>query len=85
MEREKVTAAAIRVSGQVFTASNHGEAFNDAEHALGYIPRGDAEDGFVTSSGRFVDRETAYDIAEDAGQVPQNDNGEMMHYHLYDD
>ncbi|HEY4489064.1 MAG TPA: hypothetical protein VJA87_01125 [Candidatus Paceibacterota bacterium] len=68
---EKITAAAIRCEGVIFSGSTHADAFlalkekspewNWDEHTL--------EDGFVTSSGRFVSREEASQIAKNANQL----------------
>lgn len=60
--------AAIRTEdGRVFRGTNHGDAWLKAREAG--APTGTAEDGFITTTGRFVDREEGYRIAERAGQV----------------
>lgn len=42
-----------------------------------------AQEGFVTSAGRFVDRTEARELAEDAGQVVSEEKGEL-HSHQID-
>lgn len=60
--------AAIRTEdGRVFRGTDHGDAWLKAREAG--APTDTAEDGFITSAGRFVDREEGYRIAERAGQV----------------
>lgn len=69
--------AAIRVRGRIYTGDSHTDAMrNAASEAAGRgddatvdaIMDMDFEDGFVTTTGRFVSREEAYDLAvENAG------------------
>jgi hypothetical protein len=85
-DHETIETAALRVDGEVWTlprpARHHvliyawGMAHWRAGHGLtgsggpGELPD-DAEQGFVTSTGRFVTRDDALTIALAAGQVGQ--------------
>ena len=64
---EKIKCAAIRDSwsGRVFTGPYHGAIFKQQ-------PRGilrDGRQGFVTTTGRFVDRIEVLKVAEAANQI----------------
>lgn len=64
---EKIKSAAIKDSwsGKVFTGAYHGAIFKQQ-------PRGvlrDGQQGFVTTTGRFVDRIEGLKIAEAANQI----------------
>jgi len=67
---ERVVGAAIRYQGEVHEGATHPTIVDDLERRLGsevgYIPEEDQ--GFVTSKGRYVNRQEAAKIAEDAGQ-----------------
>jgi hypothetical protein len=69
--REKIIAAAFKTKkGNIFTGSYHGAAYEK-------IPEGeniDLIDGFVTNSGKFVDRKEAGLIAQSAHQLYNNGN-----------
>jgi len=69
---ERIKAAAIRLKdGRVFTGKCHG---NIIQSFPGKVDRQDtvgSQHGFVTSDGRFVDRQDARDVAVAAGQVPE--------------
>jgi hypothetical protein len=69
--REKIIAAAFKTKkGNIFTGSYHGAAYEK-------IPEGeniDLIDGFVTNSGKFVDRKEAGLIAQAAHQLYNNGN-----------
>jgi len=64
---ERVVAAAIRVSGKIFTGMVHADAQEKAveDPEVG----GTAEMGFVTSLGRFIDREEALRIGQRQQQM----------------
>ncbi len=72
---EKISAAAVRCNGdKVFTGANHLECWMkitqlavDEKTKADYMTN--HEDGFVTSSGRFVDREEAFHIAKHNQQI----------------
>lgn len=68
---EKVTKAAIRVHGEIFTGKTHGEAMIQMEEKYPdwLESKASVEDGFITSTGRFINREEAGKIALDTGQI----------------
>lgn len=69
---ETIVSAAIRANGKVFTGAHHFEALDkiDAEHGEGWINKGDYKEGFLTSTGRFVDRTEAGRIHGHKNDVP---------------
>ncbi len=67
--KEHVVDAAVRMpTGEVFSGSFHGDAMKKALDA-GHLELDTAKDGFITSTGRFVDRNEAFNLATQAGQV----------------
>lgn len=69
---ETVGKAALQIGGETFTGQNHGEAF---EKFMTKYPEGDFskfKDGFMTSKGRFVSREEAFDIAKKQDQIKED-------------
>lgn len=67
---EKILCAAIKYSGGVILGPNHANClFMLAEIRGTHASRADDEQGFVTTTNRFVDRKEAYDIAEREGQL----------------
>lgn len=68
---ERLVAAASRTpEGRVFTGPTHGEAMNEATSKLGKeIFWREADQGFLTSTGRFVSRKEAYKIAKEMGPM----------------
>lgn len=73
---EMIAAAAIRVDGEVWTlprpARHHilAKAWSDAHFRDGKpAPLHEHDSGFVTSTGRFVDRAEAETIARASGQI----------------
>jgi hypothetical protein len=71
--RERVTGPAVKMGEQVFQDITHGTAASKAMQSVGKsiddISGAGLEDGFVTSTGRFVSREEAMRIAQEADQV----------------
>lgn len=84
-QRERIVAAAMRIRGKVYTGKFHAAAVWDAYSHDAFpeytttedfkkawetdqLPR-DMEEGFVTNTGRFVDREEAFELAGVAGQT----------------
>jgi hypothetical protein len=69
--KERIVQAAMRTpDGKIFSGSAHIFAENNAEAAG--VPDADirrSEDGFLTSHGRFVNRDEAYQIANGTGQI----------------
>lgn len=75
---EKVALAAVRTpDGQVFTGIHHGEAVENAQAARPDVATRYLHEGFTTTSGRYVGREEAYDLAIAARQATQE------HIHAY--
>lgn len=71
-EKERITYAAVKFSnGTVLTGRNHGSIISnnalDPEGIREYVKK-DMQ-GFLTSTGRFVDRQEAALIAWEAGQT----------------
>jgi tartrate dehydratase beta subunit/fumarate hydratase class I family protein len=56
---EKIAAAAIRLDGEIFTGRDHLEAIMQMEETVPDWETLDIrpEDGFVTNTGRYVERE----------------------------
>lgn len=73
---ERISAAAIRYKGKVYTDLNHTDATMKAVKATGddlnIVAKATAatdNDGFVTSTGRYVTRQEAVQVAERAEQL----------------
>jgi conjugative element/phage-associated large polyvalent protein len=76
-EPERIKEAAIQLNdGQILTGSSHADIIKDLEKTHGQfyddlVDKLSPVDGFVTSSGRFVDRVEANKIAGLADQIKQ--------------
>ncbi|MFT4115421.1 hypothetical protein [Bradyrhizobium sp.] len=87
--QETITSAAIRYDGHVFEGALHSDAYEAAASATGrdfgeVISATKPQDsGFLTSSGRFVDREEAARIANGARQTTHQVD-ELVGEHLPD-
>jgi len=69
---ERIVKAAVRFSdGEVRTGTNHAEIVG----AIGDRDMRGSDDGFVTSTGRYVSREEAMKIARDNGQTTGKQDG----------
>lgn len=70
MSHELIKHAAVRMkNGMIFLGKSHADCFHQAKN-VGVPHSQKAKDqGFFTSKGRIVDREEAFKIAVDAGQV----------------
>lgn len=78
--KEWIEEAALRLKdGTILRGRSHPSIMMDAvdsgmatENSFGdfHFRGGEPADGFVTNSGKFVSRESAYKIARDAGQTP---------------
>jgi hypothetical protein len=78
-EVEVVKQAAISFDGQIFTGWMHGEAFSKARSEMPELVARVGDnfiDGYVTSTGRFVTREEAGRLADEAGQLEHLDDDE---------
>lgn len=63
--------AAIRKDGKIFTACRHGRIIQKYGYSMPFGFFLQAEQGFLTDSGEFVDRQTAAKIAFECGQIKQ--------------
>lgn len=85
---ERIESAAVRYKGDVFMGPNHGMALSQLVEDDRYpnidtdVLADTAEDGFVTSTGRFVNKGEAYILAEKQGQLkrefPGNTEGREL-------
>lgn len=75
LSAETISGAATRYGGKVYQGAHHGEAVElaakDTGKTIDEIADATlaADDGFVTSTGRFVSRQEAMGIAKSAGQL----------------
>lgn len=71
--KEKIISAAIRVGGKIFPGVMHADAYEAATRELGppdtWRASDLSDDGFITSSGRYVDRKEARIIADRNDQI----------------
>ena len=77
---EKIVAAAVRTAGkspQIFQGLNHGLATSAAREA-GVARSSRLLDGFVTNTGRFVNRREAMTLARASGQAKTSVNGGLI-------
>lgn len=76
---ELIVAAALRYAGIMLVmerpARHHTIFFAMHKHLVS-VP--DAEQGFLTSAGRFVDRVTAHEIATAAGQTTSVEHKDLF-------
>jgi hypothetical protein len=84
---ERIAGAAVKIGDTVYSGANHFDALMAAAEGLGKteeailamrdetLNEGVMLDGFVTSSGRYVDRFEADTIARRTGQLDNEDNG----------
>jgi hypothetical protein len=81
--KERIVETAVRLDdGEIFTGLRHIDAFVKAYERSGTRFRDD-QMGFVTSTGRFVSRKEAAQIAYNAGQIraPKDElfNDDLLH------
>lgn len=68
-DEEHIKQAAVQLpDGRVFTGGTHSFAYDEAEKA-GVKSFDGITDGFITSKGKFVDRDEAYKMANKAQQI----------------
>ncbi|RUV69696.1 MAG: hypothetical protein EOR26_05215 [Mesorhizobium sp.] len=68
---ERIVAVAVRFKGLTVTLpapARHGDVLHPLHDFTGCVLGGE-DQGFLTSTGRFVDRKHAVDIARAAGQI----------------
>lgn len=89
---ERIEAVAIRLAGTTWTVprpGRHHDVFARIAIERPELSRIGGEQGFLTSTGRFVDRAEARKIAEAAGQIiasrvdAQGVLYKFDHYHLF--
>src|SRR3989338_53621 len=69
---EHIVAAALDFQGEIYTGRTHADALNALEEVYPDWADMDVKsprDGFMTSAGRFVERDEAGEIADKAGQL----------------
>lgn len=84
---ERIQAAALRYKDRVFIGKGHIDAYDALERVFtSSIDMKEVEQGFMTDSGRFVDRNEAAEIAEKAKQykfgVKIQEPGSLQSEHL---
>jgi hypothetical protein len=87
MSKEKIICAAIKLeTGEIFYGHRHNNCIEAINSQLSWdlsrsqIKKIEKEQGFVTSDGRFVDRQQAWKIAESAGQIIRQSGGKGTLY-----
>lgn len=78
---EKIICAAVRFNGKVWMGHRHMYALDAMHNELSYTmnrkemieQKTDQDQGFVTSTGRYVSREEAWNIAKREGQIIDRD------------
>jgi Inorganic Pyrophosphatase len=73
-DSERISSAAVQVEGKTYTGKTHADAIESAAKELGTTTelatdRSSDTGGFVTNTGRYVDRKEAQAIAERGNQV----------------
>lgn len=85
---ERIVSAAIQYKGEIFTGQTHADAWVPmTEKYADAVITNERIDGFVTSTGRFVDRKEALVIAQNADQLRSESAhqlGELQSEHLAD-
>jgi hypothetical protein len=68
---ERIICVAIRFDGKVYCGYRHANIYNQFPFTYP-----DSEEGFITTdNGRFVRREEAWDIADEANQIINKGEG----------
>lgn len=86
---EKIICSAVRFKDKVWMGHRHMHAMEAMHNQLSYTmnrkemneQQTDRDQGFITSTGRYVGREEAWDIAEKCGQL--NDRKDKTPGYLY--
>jgi len=69
--QESIKSAAIKFKGEIIAGVNHAFAIMQLERNYPRANITSLEEGFLTSSGRFVDRREAAEIADQAAQTDE--------------
>ncbi len=72
--QEKVESAAVCYNGKIYKASTHAMALLALGKEHRKFSLEEIQQGFITSKGRFVDREQAEVIAKNASQTSVEEN-----------
>lgn len=76
LTKEHIISSAVNWKGKIICGRKHKDCYNIAdallESADHFIERERKHQGFMTSTGRFVDRAEAFIIAKGAGQIIHN-------------
>lgn len=67
-QKEAIKSAAIKVDDQIFEGILHSDAYEAASKSLGREIENTGEGGFVTSTGQYIGRKEALQIAQQRGQ-----------------
>mgnify|MGYP006441259865 CR=1 FL=1 len=87
-EKIGIECCAVRCNGKIFALdrpNRHNNCLWFMNDELGGKPKDRVEQGFLTSYGEFVDRETANNIALFAGQIKEKNLRELFSEDLWDD
>lgn len=68
-DKERIEKAAIKYKSKIYIGFDHGECFKQLNNPE--ITMAEIKQGFITSSGKFVDRKQATKIAIEAGQIDE--------------
>lgn len=69
-----IIAAAVRIGGNIYDGSNHGDAIRNAV-ANGVTERIKSKhQGFITDDGQFLSRREAWEYAKHTGQIVTDNN-----------
>lgn len=89
MIEEYIVCSAIKLGNIVVAGVRHDDCVNTIvalkgkEYLIECVDNGRYTEGFVTSTGRFMDREQAYKFAVENGQVEENDSEILASEDLY--
>ena len=71
-EQERIICAAIKSYNEVYCGYRHSNIYSQFR----FFKPNESDEGFITTyNGRFVNREEAWLIADDAGQIINRDEG----------
>lgn len=76
--KEYIAHAAIRQDGKLYVGHRHHRIIQDIVELTGKRLGAESEQGFTTSERRFVDRQTAREIAIEAGQIDGRAHPKML-------
>lgn len=82
--QESIKAAALRYKGEIFTGPTHADAVCVLEETYPDYRAREVEDGFVTSTGRYVDRDEALAIAQGKDQVKPGGPSDILDSNFLD-